>query len=651
MENLYATLLAFLEMTFIFVGLGLLHSQRKIIGSAAFYVAIGMLFLFAQLISASELKVHTAFLDMDFYVGSTVLFMPYLAALLLVYVTEGTLAAQRLIIGAVTAFGLFFYLSSLTRLQCNWMGFSISQGTSADTLDYLLEQSRRSMTGSTIAQILDLFLLPIFFQRLRNAKCRLFFCVLGALVFTQIADSFVFLTITYWDRPQWWVYINTSFVIKSIAAFWLSVLITIYLKKIEKEVDNPERSYLDIIFAFFGGYGKAKSLERDLREWEGRYRMVVENASEMIMLLDYSGKVIDANLAAAAILGAKSPKDLFGMKFLEMLKDENGNPVKAMAFKENPFGEFGRKTETVRFKAFTSIDVIARKHLDIALSAIEFEEVYMLILLARDITQESRLAREKEKLSEQLAHSQRLEAVGQLAGGIAHDFNNHIHAILGHLDVIRMIYTVDNPNINKHLDKIGAISEQAGHLTGQLLGFARKGKYQEVEFDLGELVRKSTELFMPNSQRDLELVVGMEEEKMLVRGDKIQLQQVMINLMINAKDAMENNGEQGKRLEIYAGRAINCQIKLRPLGVDADMVHPENYYFIMVKDNGDGMDLATKQRIFEPFFTTKPIGKGTGMGLAMVYGTISNHHGWVQVKSSPGKGAAFYLFIPKINRQ
>ncbi|MFA7230216.1 MAG: ATP-binding protein [Victivallaceae bacterium] len=651
MENLYATLLAFLEMTFIFVGLGLLHSQRKIIGSAAFYVAIGMLFLFAQLISASELKVHTAFLDMDFYVGSTVLFMPYLAALLLVYVTEGTLAAQRLIIGAVTAFGLFFYLSSLTRLQCNWMGFSISQGTSADTLDYLLEQSKRSMTGSTLAQILDLFLLPIFFQRLRNAKCRLFFCVLGALVFTQIADSFVFLTVIYWDRPQWWVYINTSFVIKSIAALWLSALITVYLQKIEKEVESPERSYLDIIFAFFGGYGKAKALERDLREWEGRYRMVVENASEMIMLLDYSGKVIDANLAAAAILGAKSSNDLFGMKFLEILKDEKGNPVKAMAFKENPFGEFGRKADTVRFKAFTSTDIITRKHLDIALSAIEFEEVYMLILLARDITEESRLAREKEKLSEQLAHSQRLEAVGQLAGGIAHDFNNHIHAILGHLDVIRMIYTVDNPNINKHLDKIAAISEQAGHLTGQLLGFARKGKYQEVEFDLGELVKKSTELFMPNSQRDLELVVGMEEEKMLVRGDKIQLQQVMINLMINAKDAMENNGELGKHLEVYAGRAINCQIKLRPLGVDEGMVHPENYYFIMVKDNGDGMDLSTKQRIFEPFFTTKPIGKGTGMGLAMVYGTISNHHGWVQVKSSPGNGAAFYLFIPKINHQ
>jgi PAS domain S-box-containing protein len=650
LESIYATLLAFLEMTFVFVGLGLLHSQRKVIGSAAFYIAIGLLFLFAQFVCAAELMVHTDWLSLDFHLGSTVLFLPYLAALLLVYMTEGTLAAQRLIIGCITAFGLFFYLGSLTRLQCNWLGFSISQGTSADALDFLLEQTRRSMAGATLAQVLDLFLIPIFFQRLRNARCRLFFCILGALLFTQIADSFVYLSVTYWNRPQWWIYINNSFIIKSIAVVWLSVLMTIYMGKIEREVEveRSERGALDIIFAFFGGYGRAKALEKDLQEWEGRYRMVVENASEMIMLLDHFGRIIDSNLAASAIMKVDSPAKLIGMSFLERLTDESGNPVKVLVPKENPFGLGEKRTNVIRFKAFFGNDPKTHRHLDVAISPIEFEEVMMLILLARDVTEESRLAREKEKLSEQLAHSQRLEAIGQLAGGIAHDFNNHIHAILGHLDVVRMIYGIDDESINKHLDKIGEISEQAGQLTGQLLGFARKGKYQEVELDLGALVEKSVELFMPNSHRNLEVVSEVDAEKMFIKGDKVQLQQVMINLMINARDALESI-DRPKKLIVAAGEAINCDIRLRPNGVEPDMLRPENYYYIMIKDNGAGMDKATKQRIFEPFFTTKPTGKGTGMGLAMVYGTISNHHGWVQVKSRINYGTAFYIFLPKAN--
>lgn len=650
LESLYATLLAFLEMTFVFVGLALLHNQRKVIGSAAFYVAVGLLFVFTQFVSASELSVNAFSANINFSIGTTVLFMPYLGALMLVYVTEGTLEAQRMIIGAMAGFGLFMYLSSLTSLQCNWMGFSISQGTSADSLDYLLQQSRRSMGASTLAQLFDLFLLPIFFQRLRNAGYRVFFCVLGAMIFTQLIDSFIYLSVAYWDRPQWWLYVNNSFLVKCIVTVWISALISIYLFLVEKEVVGTPRGTLDIIFAFFGGYGKAQILERNLREWEGRYRMVVENASEMIMLLDQNGCILDANYAALGMLKAKNKQGIIGCNFLSMLRTEKGLPIPSMTPQvPRSMQDTITGANINRLKCYlgTGKDSL---QLDIAISAIEFKDVKMQVLLGRDITEESKLAGEKEMLSDQLAHSQRLEAVGQLAGGVAHDFNNHIHAILGHLDLIKLFYKFDDPKVCRHLDKITQISEQAGRLTEQLLGFARKGKYQEAILDLSDLIRKSTELFMPNSQKSLDLTINIATGEMPIRGDHVQLQQVLINLLINARDAMENNGDKGMKLTVKVDSADKFNIPLVPVGVKVK-VHPEDYYCIMIADNGSGMDKNTMQRIFEPFFTTKPIGKGTGMGLAMVYGTVSNHHGWVQVASEVDKGTTFYVFLPKTVRR
>lgn len=644
MENIYAVTLSFLEMTFIFVGLALFHSQRKTIGNSVFYISIGLLFLFMQFVSAAALKVTVGAYGLEFYVGNTVLFLPYLAALLLVYLTEGTLAAQRMIVGVIVAFGMFFYLVTLTRLQCDWMGFAISHGIAADSFQYLLNAARTSITGSTLAQILDLFLLAIIFQRLRNARCNLFICVLGALTCTCMIDSFVYLSVAGFNEGYWWVHINNSFFIKIIASVWLAFLITIYMYKVEKNIDIQERSALDIIFAFFGGYSKAKSLERDLREWEGRYRMVVENASEAIFLLDDSGQIIDANLAAIEVMGGHTINDILNQKLLKTLRDDQGDPVKALVENSNPFGiEEEEEAKIIRFNAFIGIDPKTRRSLNVTLSALNFENEIMLLLLARDNTEESKLAIEKVKLGEQLAHSQRLEAIGKLAGGIAHDFNNYIHAILGHLDLVRMMLDTEDETVNKHLVKIGEISEQAGELTSKLLGFARKGKYQEQKVDLNDLVEKSVDLFIPNHKEDIELKLGLRPEKMIIRGDSIQLQQVLLNLMLNAMDAMKGM-ETTSKLRVTVDKDSNCRIQLLPPSPDLDT---DSFYVICVKDNGAGIDGDTMKHIFDPFFTTKPTGEGTGMGLAMVYGTITNHHGWVQVVSKIGKGTKFYLFLPK----
>jgi PAS domain S-box-containing protein len=650
MESVVATMLAMLEMSFIFVSLGLLHSLRKVIGSAPFYIAIGLLYVFAQFICAAELKVVTGIIGFDFYIGRTVIFLPLLGALMLVYITDGTLATQRMILGALAALGFFLYLGSITLTQCNWTGYSITQGVTADTLSFLISQSKKTMAGATLALAIDIFLLPIFFQRLRNMGGRLFFCVLGAMMFTQLVDTFIYLLITFWDKSNWWVYLNSSFGIKALAIIWITILIVIYLKRIETENPGEERKALDIIFAFFGGYKQARKLERDLEHWEGRFKLVVENAAEMILIVDPDGMISDVNQTAITLFKATSRSQVVGRKFYGDFYDENERLTDKEWFLDIYKNILAVDDYTRKIKLYLVIDG-QKIFLDASISTIEYNDLKLMLFIANDISEEINLTREKDTLSEQLAHSQRLEAVGRLAGGVAHDFNNYIHAIIGNLDVIKYFYKVDDPAVNRRIEKIFEISEQAGHLTKQLLGFARKGKYQVKELDLRKLIEDSIELFLPQSHRNLEFTYELKDRPMLISGDAVQLQQVMLNLMLNAMDAMEekerNNGymKGNMHMEIIVDDAKAFNIS----SVDrkGHNFKRDNFYCARIEDNGAGMSKTIQQKIFEPFFTTKPYGKGTGMGLAMAYGTIANHGGRVQVTSKVKKGTTFYILLPK----
>lgn len=648
MEQFYSILLVALEMTFVFVALGLLHSQRRALGSASFYMTLGLLFLFAQLVCAADLR-STLFGGMDFQLGSTVLFLPYLAALLLVYITDGTLSAQRLIIGSLVLFGFYIYLAEITRLQTSWIGFSISSfSVSAVAFDDLLAASRRSMVAMVAAHLLDLFMLPIIFTRLKNAGGRMFFCVLGALSFTQIADSLLYVGVLYYDQPDPLKLISGSFLARLIATLWLSVLLTVYLRKIEQETEPRSRSALDIFFAFFGSYGRSKALEESLREWEGRYQQILQNASEMIVLLNPEGRILDANFAAARIMGRSSPQELLGIRLFQWMRHPDGTPLGLeLPPPETLDAQHPPPHFPLHFTALVGGDAQQEnwRTLSCSLAVQLMKQRPVLVLIGRDVTEENRLEQERNQLHDQLIHAQRIESLGQLAGGVAHDFNNHIHAILGHVDVINFMHAPDNPEVNRHLNKIAEIAEQAGKLTGQLLGFARKGKYQIVDVELRELVEKSLELLAPKSQADLDIEYDPPSYPLVVRGDQIQLQQVVLNLLINAIDAMSQNGRR-KLLQIEVGEGDASGTKInRP--ADLKDLPMSRFYYLKIKDNGPGMDGNVKSKIFEPFFTTKPVGQGTGMGLAMVYGTVTSHHGWVQLTSSPGKGAAFYVFLPK----
>jgi signal transduction histidine kinase len=375
---------------------------------------------------------------------------------------------------------------------------------------------------------------------------------------------------------------------------------------------------------------------------------VVENISEMILVLNSEGKILDANFAAIRILHVRSRKRLIGRAFSEMVFDKDNNPVNWDDYCESfHIEDTSEGPHIQRLQCLAKVNERDKLEIDIAISSIQVDEVPMMIVLGRDVTEENRLAREKEELSIRLAHTQRLESIGELAGGVAHDFNNYIHAIQGHLDVITYMHEVADEKVTGHLEKINDITEKAAHLTQQLLGFARKGKYIRKSINLNDLIKESVELFTPKSLEDmnfnLEIAGG---DPMWVKGDPVQLQQVFLNLLINARDAVEGNEDRDKEISMQAKDAALFNIRIKP-NLEMKKVDLSDFYCIEVKDNGCGVSQEDIERIFEPFYTTKPFGKGTGMGLAMVYGTVSNHGGWVQVLSEQGKGSAFYVFLPR----
>ena len=652
LEIFYTCGLALLEMTFIFVGLLILHGLRKIIGSASFYIALGLLLVFTQIVSASGLRVNVGLPSADFNIASSVLFLPYLTLLMVVYISEGTLVAQRMIIGSMCALGLYIYLSGITSIQCTWPGYSISQGASADQLDYLLRQSQRTMAAVTLAQALDLFMIPIFFQRLKNLKCRILVSVIGTLMLTLMVDSVVYVSACYWGQPQWWSQLTNSYIAKAVATLWLGFLATVYLTRIESEKPGESRRTLDIIFAFFGSYGRAKALEQNLRESEERYRLVVRNASDMIILLNREGIIVDANIAALKNFGRTETTELVGRRFEDIARTKDGSNIPWEDYsKDIPVllkPEDAAAGPQMLHRLQCAVKPLAEGaqeiEIDLVFSGIFVGETPIVMAFGRDITEQQRLEREKEEWRAQAAHSQRLEAIGRLAGGIAHDFNNYIHAIQGHLDILKYMHEIKDSDVQRHLDKIDNISEQAGRLTSQLLGFARKGKYHEKIIDVAVLVKRSAELFLPNARAEMGFRVEPGRRKFFVKGDPVQLQQVLMNLLINARDAMADRPESERSLVISIGLPESFEIELAPPPELKERM--DHLCCIRVQDNGTGIDQQTMSRIFEPFFTTKPTGKGTGMGLAMAYGTILSHNGWIQVQSYVGIGTAFNVILP-----
>jgi PAS domain S-box-containing protein len=273
---------------------------------------------------------------------------------------------------------------------------------------------------------------------------------------------------------------------------------------------------------------------------------------------------------------------------------------------------------------------------DVSVSAerIELGGHQCILAITSDLT-------EQRRLEEQLLQSQKLEAVGRLAGGIAHDFNNLLTTILGYSELI-LHSRPDDPELRVEIGEIRKASERAASLTRQLLAFSRKQVIEPRVLDVNALVAESSRMLRRIIGEDIALVTDLSPGLASVRADPVQLEQVIVNLAVNARDAMPEGGR--------------LAVTTRPVRLDAPLPGrsgpgPGSWVKVSVADTGVGMDAATQERIFEPFFTTKEKGKGTGLGLSTAYGIVKQSGGFIYATSEVGRGATFDIYLPSVNER
>ncbi len=394
------------------------------------------------------------------------------------------------------------------------------------------------------------------------------------------------------------------------------------------------RWYNNTIFPVFDEEGKITQLAiysvditeyrnalKALRESEEKYRLLVENANDAIFVAQ-DGVVKFPNPRTLNIVGY-SEDDLANRPFLEFIHPEDRDMVLERYLRRLK-GE--ALPSTYSFRVFNK----SGEELWVELNAvlISWEGRPATLNFIRDIT-------EKRHLEAQLWHAQKMEYLGTLAGGIAHDFNNLLMAIQGNASLMLLRKDPADPDYRR-LKNIEEYIQSGAELTRQLLGFARGGRYAVGPTDLNELLKKSSDMF-GRTRKEVGIHPKYEEGIWPVEVDRGQMEQVLMNLYINAWQAMPGGGELFLETE---------NVELGEDFVEPHGVRPGRYVKVAVTDTGVGMDEKTRERVFDPFFTTKEMGRGTGLGLASVYGIIKNHGGIINVRSKKGEGATFIIYLP-----
>ncbi len=365
-------------------------------------------------------------------------------------------------------------------------------------------------------------------------------------------------------------------------------------------------------------------------EERSRYQELLEKVEDAVYLIDADGRVLDANSAAYDRLGYGAA-EFYSLHLEAILPAREAERIMSQlrSGESDPSPE-KLYVETVHFcKDGGTIPV------EIHSRPILYQGRPVILNVARDISLRIAIEEEKKQLVAQLLHSQKMEAIGTLAGGVAHDFNNLLMGIQGRLSIIRM-QSGPNQSLEQHVDAIEKTVRSAADLTRQLLGFARKGEYEIKPTATNTLVEDATRMFI-RTRKEINLKLEPGEGVWPVNVDRNQIEQVLINLYVNAWQAMPQGGDLCIRTENVRPDEAFCRC-FELAGGD--------YVRISVSDTGIGMDAPTMARIFEPFFTTKAIGEGTGLGLASAYGIIRNHKGVIRVESEPGLGATFEVYLP-----
>ena len=373
-----------------------------------------------------------------------------------------------------------------------------------------------------------------------------------------------------------------------------------------------------------------------LRSSEARKDAVLRTALDAVITMSHEGRITEFNPAAEAMFGYERD-EVLGHSLAELIIPERFRRAHteglARLVEHGESKVVGRRIEIAALRRDgTEFPV------EIAITRIPLVGAPTFTGYIRDLTERKQAEAKLRESEEQLRQSHKMEAIGTLAGGVAHDFNNILTAILGYAALLKR--GLDSREATtRAADVIEKAAQRGAALTRQLLGFARKGKNQTVPVDLAATIREVLELLHRTLDKNIRITQAPGTERLFVAGDPAQLQQVILNLAVNARDAMPNGGELTFAVEPVRLDEAGCG---RVRGTK-----PGEHVRLSIRDTGSGIPEDVMARIFEPFFTTKERGKGTGMGLAMVYGIVENHGGGIRVDSHVGAGTTFEIYLPR----
>ena len=372
---------------------------------------------------------------------------------------------------------------------------------------------------------------------------------------------------------------------------------------------------------------RKQRLAQALLDSDERYRFVTENIADAVFLLELDGRIALGNHRAETITGY-AQAELVGRAFFSLLPEAGAREARA---------RLSDVRAGVKVSPFFEVELIqkdgARVLLEVHVtSVLKDGQPVARLGVARDIT-------ERRYLEDQLRQAQKMEGIGRLAAGVAHDFNNLLTAIGGRCYLVLNALTSENP-IRREIEIIQDAAERAAKLTHQLLAFSRKQILDPCVLDLNATVTGIEPLLRRMIREDIEIATALDSAAGRVKADAGQIEQVLLNLAVNASDAMPNGGW----LTLATSNVTLDEAYAR---THAE-VEPGPYVMLSVSDTGHGMTAEVQAHIFEPFFTTKEVGKGTGLGLATVYGIAKQSGGHITVYSEPGHGAVFKLYLPRV---
>lgn len=372
---------------------------------------------------------------------------------------------------------------------------------------------------------------------------------------------------------------------------------------------------------------------RALRQSEDRYRLLAENATDCIWTINPNTLRFTYISPSIQRLRGYTSDEAMKQTFYEILTEESLGIIlnelkKEMDIEKSGTGDPDR-TRTLELEMCHKNDYTIWTETTFSFLRDEEGVLTEILGVTRDIT-------ERRILQAKLLQSQKMEAIGKLAGGIAHDFNNLLTVIIGYTD---MVYgSLTDRSLKDDLREVKEAANKAQSLTSQLLAFSRKQELRTQIIDINPIIKNIEKMIRRLIGEDIELRINFDEGIDYVKVDPSQIEQVIMNLTVNAKDAMPDGGALTiKTEELFLDEAY-CQFDTN--------ARPGKFICITVQDTGKGMGRDTLQHIFEPFFTKKEKGKGTGLGLSVVYGIIKQHEGWIKVDSKPRQGSIFRIYLP-----